>query len=132
MKKKQRPDFKERSFGISVGAVLLLIAAVLVWRGRISTAEVVGGVGAVLLVLGLTQPRLLKYPSAVWWKFAMILGYVNARVILTVAFAILLTPLGLLWRVIGKDPLARHRKNWQGWAPSPERYRNPDHFNRMY
>ena len=88
MKKKLRPDFKERSFGISVGAVLLLIAAVLVWRGRITTAEVVGGVGAVLLVLGLTRPRLLKYPSAVWWKFAMILGYVNARVILTVAFAI--------------------------------------------
>ena len=132
MKKKQRPDFKERSFGISVGGVMLLIAALLVWRGRIPTAQVVGGIGAVLLVLGLTQPRLLKYPSAVWWKFAMILGYVNARVILTVAFAIVLTPLGLLWRVIGKDPLARHRKNWQGWAPSPERYRNPDHFNRMY
>ena len=132
MKKKLRPDFKERSFGISVGTVLLLIAALLAWRGRMPTAQVLGGVGAVLLVLGLTQPRLLKYPSAVWWKFAMILGYVNARVILTVAFAIVLTPLGLLWRVIGKDPLARHRKNWHGWAPSPERYRKPDHFNRMY
>ena len=132
MKKKQRPDFKERSFGISVGAVLLLIAALLVWRGRIPTAEITGGVGAVLFLLGLTQPRLLKWPSAVWWKFAMVLGYVNARVILTVAFAIVLTPLGLLWRIIGKDPLARHRKNWHGWAPSPERYRNPDHFNRMY
>ena len=87
MKKKQRPDFKERSFGISVGTVLLLIAAALVWRGRMPTAEILGGIGAVLLVLGLTQPRLLKWPSAVWWKFAMVLGYVNARVILTVAFA---------------------------------------------
>ena len=62
----------------------------------------------------------------------MVLGYVNARVILTVAFAIVLTPLGLLWRVIGKDPLARRRENWPGWSPYPERYRNPDHFNRMY
>ena len=132
MTKKQRPDFKERSFGISVGSVLLLIAALLVWRGRIPTAEVLGGIGAVLLVLGLTRPRLLEWPSAVWWKFAMILGYVNARIILTVAFAIVLTPLGLLWRAIGKDPLARHRKNWGGWSPWPARYRNPDHFNRMY
>ena len=132
MKKKQRRNFKERSFGISVGGVLLLIAAVRIWRGRIPSAEIAGSIGGLLVVLGLTRPMLLKWPSAVWWKFAMILGYVNARVILTVAFALVLTPLGLLWRLIGKDPLARQRKNWQGWQPSPERYRNPDHFNRMY
>ena len=52
--KQQHPHFKERSFGISVGGVLLLIAAYLVWRGRITAAEIVGGIGAVLLVLGLT------------------------------------------------------------------------------
>lgn len=132
MKKDKAPHFKERSFGVSVGTVLLLLAAYLAWRGRMSTAQIPGGVGAVLLVLGLTQPRLLKWPSAVWWKLAMILGHVNARVILTIAFAVMLAPLGLLWRVIGKDPLARHRKNWHGWSPSPERYRNPDHFNKMY
>ena len=129
---KKGPANPERSFGISVGAVLLLIAAALVWRGRIATAEIVGGIGAVLLVLGLTKPKLLKYPSAVWWKFAMALGYVNARIILTIAFAIVLTPVGLAWRLLGKDPLARRRANWHGWSPSPERFRNPDHFNRMY
>ena len=74
-RKQQHPQFKERSFGISVGSVLLLIAAVLVWRGRITTAQVVGGIGAVLLLLGLTNPVLLKWPSAVWWKLAMALGY---------------------------------------------------------
>lgn len=126
------PKNPERSFGISVGAVLLLIAALLVWRGRISTAEIVGGIGAVLLILGLVQPRLLKWPSAVWWKFAMVLGYVNARIIMTVIFIIVLSPLGLLWRMIGKDPLARKRRNWPGWSPYPLRYRKSDHFNRMY
>ena len=54
--KSQHPHFKERSFGISVGSVLLLIAAYLVWRGRITAAEVTGGIGAVLLILGLTKP----------------------------------------------------------------------------
>lgn len=132
MKKNQRPHFKERSFGISVGTVLLLIAAVLVWRGRMMTAEIMGGTGAVLLVLGLTAPRLLKWPSAVWWRFAMLLGYVNSRIILTVAFAIVLTPLGLLWRLMGRDPLSLRRRNWPGWSPYPARYRNADHFTRMY
>lgn len=129
---KKGPANPERSFGISVGAVLLLIAAALVWRGRITTAEIVGGIGAVLLLCGLTKPSLLKYPSAVWWKFALALGYVNARVILTIAFAVVLTPVGLAWRLLGKDPLARRRQQWHGWSPSPERFKNPDHFTRMY
>ena len=77
------PKNPEKSFGISVGAVLLLVAAFLWWRVRIRPAEIVGGIGAVLLILGVLQPRLLKWPSAVWWRFALILGYVNARIILT-------------------------------------------------
>src|SRR5262245_26096445 len=132
MKKKQAPNFKERSFGVSVGTVLLLISAALVWRGRLLTAEIMAPIGAVLLILGLTAPRLLKYPSAAWWKLAMVLGYVNSRIILTVAFAIVLTPLGFVWRLLNRDPLAMRRKNWQGWSTYPERYRNANHFTRMY
>jgi hypothetical protein len=132
MTRRQHPHFKERSFGISVGAVLLLIAAFLVWRGRITTAEIMGGIGAMLLILGYTKPTLLKYPSAAWWAMAGVLGYVNARVILTAAFLILLTPIGLIWRLIGRDPLQRKRANFGGWSPYPARYRNPNHFTRMY
>jgi hypothetical protein len=132
MKKHQRPDFKERSFGISVGGVLLIVAAVLWWRGRITNAEILAGIGAVLVILGLTAPRLLKYPSAVWWKFAMILGYVNARVILSIAFFLVLTPISLVWRLIGRDPLAIKKAHWPGWSPYPARYRDKDHFLKMY
>ena len=131
-RKHQHPHFKERSFGISVGTVLLLVAAYSIWRGRMTVAEITGGIGAVLVVLGLTRPTLLKWPSAVWWKFAMVLGYVNARVILTIAFAIVFVPLGLLWRLIGRDPLANRRSSFPGWTAYPARYRSRDHFTKMY
>ena len=130
--KKQHPQFKERSFGISVGSVLMLIAAYMIWRGRITAAEITAGIGAVLLILGLTRPILLKWPSAVWWKFALVLGYVNARVILTIAFAIVFVPLGVLWRLIGRDPLANRRASFPGWTVYPARYRSRDHFTKMY
>jgi Saxitoxin biosynthesis operon protein SxtJ len=126
------PRNPERAFGVSVGVVLCLIAAFLVWRGRVARAEVVGGVGAVLLVLGLAYPPLLKWPSALWWRVAHVLAYVNARVLLTVLFAIVLVPVSVVWRLTGKDPLARRRSAWPGWSPYPARYRDKHHYSRMY
>jgi hypothetical protein len=126
------PKNPERSFGISVGTVLLLIAAYAVWRGRMTLAEVFGGIGLVLVVLGYLRPSWLYYPSKAWWKFAIALGYVNARIILTIAFVIVLTPISIVWRLIGRDPLQRRRTGWRGWTPYPERYRNAQHFTKMY
>jgi len=127
-----RPYHRERSFGLSVGGVLLLIAAVLFWRGRMPGAEALGAVGALLVFFGQFAPAALKWPSAIWWQFAAILGFVNARIILTVAFVLILTPMGLIWRLIGRDPLARRRDQWPGWVAHPERYRRLDHYTRMY
>ena len=126
------PRNPERSFGMSVGGVLCLIALAFVWRGRVARAEMVGGAGAVLLVLGFVRPSLLKWPSAAWWRFAKALGYVNARILLTVLFGLVLTPLGLVWRVTGKDPLSRRRERWGGWSAYPARYRDRKHYERMY
>jgi hypothetical protein len=126
------PANPERSFGVSVGTVLVLIAAYQLWRERILLAEILGGIGAVLLLLGLTRPRLLKWPSAAWWKLAMVLGYVNARVILTIILALVLTPISLAWKLTGRDPLARRRATWGGWTPHPARYKARDHYKRMY
>ena len=126
------PKDPERSFGVSVGGVLIVIALVLWWRGRIGRAEILAGIGGVLLLLGLVQPRLLKWPSAAWWKFSRVLGYVNARILLTLMFSLLLVPVSLLWRLIGKDPLARRRDKFEGWTPYPARYRDRTHFERMF
>jgi len=128
----KQPTNPERSFGVSVGAVLLVLAAILVWRHRVLRAEVLGSIGGVLLVLGLVAPALLKWPSKYWWMFSRALGHVMARVWLTVLFAIVLTPLSIVWRVIGRDPLARRRDKWPGWSPYPARYRNPKHYDQMY
>jgi len=126
------PANRERSFGVSVGAVLLGIAAYSVWRERIGLAEVTGGIGAVLLILGLTAPALLKWPSDLWWRLAAVLGYVNARIILSVAFFVVLTPISVVWRLIGRDPLGRRRERWPGWVPYPERYSDRSHFSRRF
>ena len=122
----------ERSFGLSVGGVLLAIAALAVWRHRLITAQIAGAIGFVLVLFGAVAPGLLAPLNVVWWRFAHALGYVNARIILTAAFAIVLTPIGLLWRAMGRDPLARRVDQWTGWSAYPARYTDREHYKRMY
>ena len=126
------PNNPERSFGVSVGIVLCAIAAALVWRGRVGRAEVIGAVGVVLLTCGLVYPPILKRPSAAWWRFSRALGHVNARILLTLVFSLVFVPLSLVWRLTGKDPLARRRDRWPGWSPYPARYRDRHHYTRMF
>jgi hypothetical protein len=126
------PRNPERSFGVSVGVFLCLIGAALAWRGRIGRAEVAGAIGAALLVCGLVYPPLLRTPSALWWRFSRALGHFNARVLLTLMFAIVFVPISILWRLIGKDPLQRRRDRWPGWSAYPAKYRDPHHYRRMF
>jgi Saxitoxin biosynthesis operon protein SxtJ len=126
------PANPERSFGISVGAVLCVIALILAWRGRLARAEILGAIGALLFVLGLVRPSLLKWPSAWWWRFSRALGHVNARVLLSVLFVIVLIPMGFVWRLMGRDPLGRRKAAWPGWSPYPSRYRDRQHYRRMF
>lgn len=126
------PRNPERSFGFSVGLVLCAGASLLAWRGRFGPAEATGVVGLSLIVLARVRPTLLKWPSAIWWRCSQALAYVNVRVLLTVVFAVVLAPLGLAWRLGGKDPLARRRQTWTGWSPYPVRYRDRKHYERMF
>jgi Saxitoxin biosynthesis operon protein SxtJ len=128
----RKPSRRERSFGLSVGGVLVAIAAVLLWRGRIIAAEAMAIIGALLIAAGALRPALLAVPSAIWWRVALLLGWINARIILTIAFAVLLTPIGWLWRATGRDPLARNRRTFSGWVPYPARYNARDHYRRMF
>ena len=122
----------ERSFGLSVGTVLCVLAAVSYWRGRLLTAEVLVAIGFTLVLLGAVRPSLLKWPNLWWWRVARVIGDFNARVLLTVMFVVVFVPIGLLWRLTHKDPLARRRTASPGWSPYPNRYRDPRHYQRMY
>lgn len=130
--RQQDPLKKARSFGLSVGTVLIAIALLVASRGRIGRAEVVGAIGIVLVVFGYLRPALLRIPSDAWWVLAGVLGWINARVLLSLAFLVVLTPIGLLWRMLGRDPMNRSRTRYQAWTAYPVRYRDRKHFERMY
>jgi len=120
-----------RSFGFTVGGVLVLFAAFTTWRGHLLRGEVLGTIAAVLIVLALVRPALLAGPAAGWSRIGHALGWFNSRVLLTVMFFLVLWPIGVISRLFGSDPLERRRRQSM-WTAYPERLRDPKHFERLF
>jgi Saxitoxin biosynthesis operon protein SxtJ len=95
-----------RKFGISVGIAFLLLTALFWWKDVHNAMRVTGALGGVLLLGGLAVPGLLKWPYRGWMKFAAGAAWFNTRVILTLMFYLVMTPVGLLMCLLGKRPLA--------------------------
>jgi saxitoxin biosynthesis operon SxtJ-like protein len=121
----------ERSFGLSIGSIGLAFGAFLWWRGypRLGTTVVL--VGTLLLILGLTAPSLLTLPNFLWWRFSRVLGWVNARILLTVFFAIVLTPVGVVMRLFGRNPLSGSEPD-TNWRAYPARRADPKHYEHLF
>jgi hypothetical protein len=49
----------------------------------------------------------LKIIYTPWMKFGHILGFINTRIILGFIFFVMITPMGLVMRLMGKDPMCR-------------------------
>lgn len=96
-----------RNFGLVVGGVFAGIAAVIAWRSAVLGPWVLGlgSVGTTLVAFGLAAPRVLRPLFRVWMGLAVVLGFVMTRVLLTVVFVLLLVPIGLVLRLLGKDLL---------------------------
>jgi hypothetical protein len=120
-----------RSFGLTVGGVLVLFAAFTTWRGHSTRGEVLAVVGGLLIVTALVAPGRLAGIAKAWGRVGHALGWFNSRVLLTLMFALVLWPMGLIARLFGSDPLERRRRTSM-WTAYPERLRDPKHFERLF
>jgi len=92
MLKEELKNIKEtkrdlRKFGVTVGGVLLIIAALLFYFEK-SSAIYFAIIGLLLFISGLTFPQILKPLNKIWMGLAIVLGYFMSRLILTILFYI--------------------------------------------
>lgn len=129
---KKRGYRAERDFGLLVGAVFALLGAWWTYRGKFGAAgPVLLSAGAALVALGAAFPRALVWPNRAWMALAGVLSYVMTRVVLALVFFLIVTPIGVVKRLTGWDPLGRRRRRGESyWAPYPER--DSRHFEKMY
>ncbi|NUM72825.1 hypothetical protein HUU40_00545 [candidate division KSB1 bacterium] len=120
-------------FGLAFGTGLLIIASVLVLKERSAFLYFIFA-GIVFTALGLAVPILLKPVYKVWMSFAVVMGFIMTRVILTVIFYGLFTPISLLAKLFGKDLLDEHwdENTKTYWVKRPAASFDPTSAENMF
>jgi Saxitoxin biosynthesis operon protein SxtJ len=96
----------DRSFGLTVGGILLLIAAARTYFHGIGWVPYgLAGIGLVLILLGLVAPSRLSWLHHAWVKLGLIMFRVVNPVVLALIYVVVIVPVGLLMRATGRDPL---------------------------
>jgi hypothetical protein len=90
-----------RKFGLTVGTVLLLIAFFLIWKHGPSQFYFLY-IGAFLVLAGFLFPSILRPLNKAWMTLAVLLSWVMTRVILSLLFYLVITPISLIARISGK------------------------------
>jgi len=93
-----------RSFGVVFFVVFLLIALYPVINNEeIRAWSLI--VSLIFLVLGLLNSKILNPLNQIWFKFGVLLGRIISPLIMAIIFFFVVTPIGFIMRILGKDIL---------------------------
>jgi hypothetical protein len=122
-----------RRFGLLVGGVFTALGLWFLWRQRAHYPYFLWP-GVVLLALGTARPRALRWVYIGWMSLAFVLGLAMAHVILTLLFFLMITPIGWVARLFGKDflGLKPNRGAETYWLRRERKPRSAQEYERQF
>ncbi len=94
-----------KSFGIVFFIVFLIISIypLIIYDGNIRIWSLI--VSIIFLILGLLNSKILTPLNFIWYKFGLLLGKIISPLVLIMVFFFVVTPIGIIMRILGKDLL---------------------------
>jgi len=114
-----------RRFGITLAIPFSLLAALSAWRGHTVLPTLFTGLAAILGGLTLLAPRCLSPVHKVWMGAANALGWFNTRLLLSLVYFLVMTPTGVVMRLLGRDPMDRRLKDRSSYWVERDRHPEP-------
>jgi hypothetical protein len=104
-----------RSFGIVFFIVFLLIALYpLINQGEFRLWSLI--ISFIFFILGILNSKILTPLNKLWFKFGIFLGKIVSPIIMGIIFFFVVTPIGVLMRIFGKDVLnLKYNNNKSYW-----------------
>jgi hypothetical protein len=128
-------DRKElKQFAIILGIVLLILAGLNWWREHTSVAVVMAVSAMASELIALIRPVLIKPIFIVLTTIAKGIGWFNTRLLLSLVFYGLMTPIGLIMRLLRKDLIDQKiNKNASTyWHERKEKKLDPKHYEKQF
>ena len=122
-----------RKFGKTFSAVFFVISMIALWKGSGSWGWFLAA-AAGFLVVGVAAPRLLGPLYWAWMKFAFALGWFNTRLFLGIVFYLIISPVGLVMRILRKDALRLKfdRTASSYWITRESKPIDPKRYERLF
>ena len=121
-----------RSFGLMVGGIFAVIglwpmviyAAAPRWWAMIASAF--------LVLPALAFPNRLSWVYQRWMALGHVLGSINSKILLGVVFYLVITPIGIIRRLLGKDPMGMRPRDDVDSYRVIRKPRPASHLKRQY
>jgi len=106
---------KGRKFGLTVGTAFAILAALSFWRGRHAVPLVLGLAAIALVLSALAAPTALEPVERGWMKLARAISRVTTPIFMGIVYFALLTPIGIIRRTFGRNPLVHETDRGSYW-----------------
>jgi hypothetical protein len=100
-----------------VGAAFLALGAVMWWREHATLMYAFGGLGGVLVTAGLVLPGRLSPMHRAWMGLAHAISKVTTPIFMGIVFFVVIMPVGLIMRALGRNPIRHEATGDTFWAP---------------
>lgn len=104
----------ERTFGFVFTGIFLIVAGYLwLYHGKPVAIQAFLVLAAAFLAFTLFMPIALRPLNKAWYKLGLLMGRVVSPIVLGILFFILITPIAIVMRLAGRDPLRLRKQDAQ-------------------
>jgi hypothetical protein len=109
-----------REFAFLVGTAFLALGGLGWWRDHRPLTVVCWVVGGLLVLAGIVIPGRLGPVYRAWMGLALVLSRVTAPIFLGIVFFLVIAPMGLVMRLLGRNPMVRKGRGDSFWIDRPQ------------
>jgi predicted membrane metal-binding protein len=94
-----------RQFGLVMAVFFAILCTIASWRGAWAWAAIWASFVAFFGLATLVAPRMLDPLNRLWFRFGLLLHAIVNPLVMGLMFFVVITPIGLLMRTLGKRPI---------------------------